>query len=147
MPKMNSTAPSLAALTSTSFSAPVWTRSRIGGPTLLHSSMYSASQAWKRARLAELGIAAPAHLHHISIDFERQTLGEGLAESIIDLGKPVFIALQDEQLLAEKCHLSFPRRMRSEQSDDRSDQQLQEVDHPSEASPFTRLRQIGLDFR
>ena len=54
---------------------------------------HPASQAWKRARLAGLGIAAPAHLHHISIDFERQTLGEGLAESIIDLGKPVFLSL------------------------------------------------------
>jgi methyltransferase (TIGR00027 family) len=54
---------------------------------------HPASQAWKRARVAELGIAAPTHLHHVSIDFERQTLGEGLAESIVDLGKPVFLSL------------------------------------------------------
>jgi methyltransferase (TIGR00027 family) len=54
---------------------------------------HPASQAWKRARIAELGIAAPTHLHHVSIDFERQTLGEGLAESIVDLGKPVFLSL------------------------------------------------------
>jgi methyltransferase (TIGR00027 family) len=54
---------------------------------------HPASQAWKRARVAELGIAAPTHLHHVSIDFERQTLGEGLAESIIDLGKPVLLSL------------------------------------------------------
>ena len=54
---------------------------------------HPASQAWKRARLAELGIAVPTHLHHISIDFERQTLAEGLAESIVDLGKPVFLSL------------------------------------------------------
>ncbi len=54
---------------------------------------HPASQAWKRARVAELGIAAPTHLHHVSIDFERQTLGEGLAESVVDLGRPVFLSL------------------------------------------------------
>jgi methyltransferase (TIGR00027 family) len=54
---------------------------------------HPASQAWKRTRVAELGIAPPTHLHHVSIDFERQTLGEGLAESIVDLGKPVFLSL------------------------------------------------------
>ena len=54
---------------------------------------HPASQAWKRARVAELGIAAPPHLHHVSIDFEQRTFGEGLAESIVDLGKPVFLSL------------------------------------------------------
>jgi methyltransferase (TIGR00027 family) len=53
---------------------------------------HPASQAWKRARVAELGIAAPARLHHVAIDFERQTLGEGLAGSSVDLGKPAFLA-------------------------------------------------------
>ena len=52
-----------------------------------------ASRAWKRARVAELGIAVPTHLHHVSIDFERQTLGEGLADSIVDFGKPAFLSL------------------------------------------------------
>ena len=54
---------------------------------------HPASQAWKRARVAELGIAVPTHLHHVSIDFEHQTLAEGFAESIVDLGKPVFLSL------------------------------------------------------
>ena len=54
---------------------------------------HPASQAWKRARVAELGIAVPTHLHHVSIDFERQTLGQGLADSIVDFGKPVFLSL------------------------------------------------------
>jgi methyltransferase (TIGR00027 family) len=53
---------------------------------------HATSQAWKRARVAELGIAAPARLHHVAIDFERQTLAEGLAESAVDLGKPAFLA-------------------------------------------------------
>ena len=54
---------------------------------------HPASQAWKRARVAQLGIVAPTRLHHVSIDLERQTLGESLAESIVDLGKPVFLSL------------------------------------------------------
>jgi methyltransferase (TIGR00027 family) len=52
-----------------------------------------ASQAWKRARVAELGIAAPARLHHLAIDFERQSFGEGLAESVVDLSRPVFLSM------------------------------------------------------
>jgi methyltransferase (TIGR00027 family) len=54
---------------------------------------HPASQAWKRARVAELGIAAPARLHHLAIDFERQSLGEGLAESFVDLSRPVFLSI------------------------------------------------------
>ena len=54
---------------------------------------HPASQAWKRARVGELGIAAPAHLHHVPIDFEQRTLGEGLAESMVDLAKPMFLSL------------------------------------------------------
>src|SRR5689334_1971968 len=38
--------------------------------------------------------------------------------------------LQDNKLLAEKCHLGFASRMRSEHSDEQSAEQLQEVDHP-----------------
>src|SRR5438067_8316853 len=38
--------------------------------------------------------------------------------------------LQDNKLLAEKCHLGFASRMRSEHSDEQSAEQLQEVKHP-----------------
>jgi len=38
--------------------------------------------------------------------------------------------LQDNQLLAEKCHLGFASRMRSEQAEEQSAEQLQEVNHP-----------------
>src|SRR2546423_1830937 len=37
---------------------------------------------------------------------------------------------QDNKLMPEKCHLGFASRMRSEQSDEQSAEQLQEVDHP-----------------
>jgi methyltransferase (TIGR00027 family) len=51
---------------------------------------HPASQNWKHERLAELGIA-PAHLHHLAIDFERQTLGACLADSTADLTSPMFL--------------------------------------------------------
>ena len=40
---------------------------------------HPASQALKRERVAELGIETPATLHYVPIDFERETLDEGLA--------------------------------------------------------------------
>ena len=56
--------------------------------------------------------------------------------------------LQDKQLLAEKCHLGFASRMRSEHSDEQSAEALQEVDHrDDESTPSRRLRQPGCDFR
>src|SRR5262249_28473810 len=39
---------------------------------------HPASQAWKRERVAELGIETPAKLHYVPIDFERETLAKGL---------------------------------------------------------------------
>ncbi len=40
---------------------------------------HPATQAWKRARLAEAAIAAPPTLTYAPVDFERQTLADGLA--------------------------------------------------------------------
>src|SRR5438105_9208261 len=45
--------------------------------------------------------------------------------------------LQDNKLLAEKCHLGFASRMRSEHSDEQSAEQLQEVDHPGDESSLS----------
>ena len=57
-------------------------------------------------------------------------------------------SLQHNKLLAQKCHLGFASRMRSEHSDEQSAEQLQEVDHPGdESSPSRQLRQPGCDFR
>jgi len=39
---------------------------------------HPASQAWKCERVAELGLKTPATLHYVPIDFERETLAEGL---------------------------------------------------------------------
>jgi methyltransferase (TIGR00027 family) len=38
-----------------------------------------ASQLWKRARVAELGIAVPPTLHYVPIDLQHATLSSGLA--------------------------------------------------------------------
>ena len=54
---------------------------------------HPASQAWKRARAAELGIPAPARLHHVAIDFERTTLADGLAENAVDRGRHMFVSM------------------------------------------------------
>jgi methyltransferase (TIGR00027 family) len=39
---------------------------------------YPATQQWKRARLRELNVTLPSNLTFIPLDFERQTLAEGL---------------------------------------------------------------------
>ena len=45
---------------------------------------HPASQAWKRKRVEELGIKIPARLHYVPIDFDRETLTEGLAAGGVD---------------------------------------------------------------
>jgi O-methyltransferase involved in polyketide biosynthesis len=42
---------------------------------------HPASQRWKRRRLAELGVDSPTGLVFTPVDFERQTLREGMAEA------------------------------------------------------------------
>ncbi len=49
-----------------------------------------ASQAWKRARLAEAGLTPPASTHFASINFETQELGPALAEAGVNLQAPIF---------------------------------------------------------
>lgn len=49
---------------------------------------HPASQVWKRLRLEELDIHCPANLIFSPVDFERQTLREGLAASGFDFAAP-----------------------------------------------------------
>jgi methyltransferase (TIGR00027 family) len=53
---------------------------------------YPATQAWKRARLADAGMATPASLTFAPVDFERQTLAVGLAAAGFDAAAPAFFA-------------------------------------------------------
>jgi methyltransferase (TIGR00027 family) len=51
---------------------------------------YPATQAWKRERLAQTGVALPPSLTFAPIDFERQSLGEGLSASGFRADEPAF---------------------------------------------------------
>ena len=49
-----------------------------------------ASQAWKRARLAEAGLTPPASTSFVGINFETQKLGASLTDAGVNLQEPVF---------------------------------------------------------
>jgi methyltransferase (TIGR00027 family) len=51
---------------------------------------FPATQEWKRKMLAEAGLAIPANLTFVPLDFEHHTLAEGLAEEGLDQGAPAF---------------------------------------------------------
>jgi methyltransferase (TIGR00027 family) len=51
-----------------------------------------ATQAWKRRRLLEAGLGPAASLTFASVDFERQTLAEGLGEAGFDPDQPAFFS-------------------------------------------------------
>jgi methyltransferase (TIGR00027 family) len=51
---------------------------------------HPASQAWKRERVAALGIPIPPTLHYAPIDFERTSLTEGLVTAGLKRHEPTF---------------------------------------------------------
>jgi methyltransferase (TIGR00027 family) len=53
---------------------------------------HPSTQAWKRERLAEAAIAEPATLHFVPVDFERQTLADGLAAAGFDPAGQTFFS-------------------------------------------------------
>lgn len=53
---------------------------------------HPASQVWKRERVEELGIRIPARLHHVPIDFERETLTEVLVAGGVNLNAATFFS-------------------------------------------------------
>ena len=53
---------------------------------------HPATQAWKRQRLSDAGLESPASLTFASVDFERQTLAQGLAAAGFDAVAPAFFA-------------------------------------------------------
>jgi methyltransferase (TIGR00027 family) len=50
------------------------------------------TQGWKRARLKEVAIAIPQSVTYAPVDFERETLADGLARAGFDAEKPAFFA-------------------------------------------------------
>jgi methyltransferase (TIGR00027 family) len=53
---------------------------------------HPATQGWKRERLQALGIAVPEGLRYAPVDFERETLADGLARAGFDFAAPAFFA-------------------------------------------------------
>ena len=53
---------------------------------------FPATQAWKRQRLAQSGIALPPSLHFVPVDFERQTAFDGLTTAGFDMRAPAFFS-------------------------------------------------------
>lgn len=53
---------------------------------------YPATQEWKRERLAEGGVAIPGSVTFAPIDFEHQTLPEGLRQAGFDPGQSAFFS-------------------------------------------------------
>lgn len=51
---------------------------------------YPATQVWKRERLAAAGLALPPSLTFAPVDFERQSLGEGLAAAGFRADRPAY---------------------------------------------------------
>lgn len=51
---------------------------------------HPATQAWKRKRLSDAGLAIPASLTFAAIDFERDDLGGGLRDAGFDPDRPAF---------------------------------------------------------
>jgi methyltransferase (TIGR00027 family) len=51
---------------------------------------FPATQEWKRWKLAEAGIAEPANLTFVPLDFEHKALGEGLREAGFDAARAAF---------------------------------------------------------
>jgi methyltransferase (TIGR00027 family) len=51
---------------------------------------FPATQVWKRTMLEEAAIALPSNLVFVALDFEHQTLAEGLTQAGLDLQKPTF---------------------------------------------------------
>jgi methyltransferase (TIGR00027 family) len=66
---------------------------RTGRPGLrIFEVDHPATQGWKRERLANAGIAIPETLTYAPVDFERETLHDGLKRAGLDFDKPAFFA-------------------------------------------------------
>lgn len=53
---------------------------------------HHASQAWKRARLRDLGVEVPANLVFAPVDFERETLRAALVRAGFDVSAPAVLS-------------------------------------------------------
>lgn len=63
-------------------------RNPLGGGARVFEADHPATQAWKRRRLKEAGIAVPPDLAYVPVDFERDELAAALARAGFDPGRP-----------------------------------------------------------
>ncbi len=67
---------------------------------------HPGSQAWKRQRVAEMGLVVPGRLHYVPVDFEHDVLLNQLEEAGFDRSKPVFSSLLGVSQYLTKAALS-----------------------------------------
>jgi methyltransferase (TIGR00027 family) len=67
-------------------------RSPFRGRVRMFEVDHSATQAWKRQRLAEAGIPLPSSLVFAPVDFQQATLAEGLAAAGLDSAQQTFFS-------------------------------------------------------
>lgn len=77
-----------------------------GSPLRVFEVDHPATQSWKRQRLREAGIAIPDSLTFAPVDFETQTLAEGLNQAGLNSEEPAFFSL-----LGVAIYLSKPALM------------------------------------
>jgi methyltransferase (TIGR00027 family) len=53
---------------------------------------HPASQRWKRGRLRDAGLAEPAHVRYVPVDFEREELTPALVAAGLDLTRPAVVS-------------------------------------------------------
>ena len=69
-----------------------WRNPHLAATVEIFEIDHPASQQWKRLRLQELGIDPPPNLTMLPIDFEKQTLLQGLRDGGCPLEKPAFFS-------------------------------------------------------
>jgi methyltransferase (TIGR00027 family) len=67
-------------------------RNPLGPELRMFEVDHPATQAWKRDRLAQAGIAAPANLAFVPVDFQREALGDCLARAGFAAAEPSFFS-------------------------------------------------------
>ncbi len=65
-------------------------RSPYGDGVRVFEVDFPATQAWKRERLGEAGIEVPGWVTYVGVDFERETLEDGMARAGFDAGRQTF---------------------------------------------------------
>lgn len=66
---------------------------------------HAASQAWKRERLAALGVSLPANLSFVSVDFARDDLIDALLAGGLDLGRPAVVIWMGVSMYLDRAAL------------------------------------------